>query len=155
MLKLIFYGSNNLLKFAKIINPCGIYLLKVDNRNTRTRREICSKLKVETPERRQWRRSSVFTVKSEHFHTLFSYFCWLWSCNCRWDRSRLFPRSQICFWAVLPKTVVLKSLHKKWKFSIKNFFSKFDQIRRKLRIWSHLLKKSLIENFMFCAVNLT
>ena len=38
------------------------------------------------------------------------------------------------------------------KFSIKDFFSKCDQIRRKLRIWSHLLKKSLIENFMFCAV---
>ena len=29
------------------------------------------------------------------------------------------------------------------KFSIKDFFSKCDQIRRKLRIWSHLLKKSL------------
>ena len=37
------------------------------------------------------------------------------------------------------------------KFSIKDFFSKCDQIRRKLRIWSHLLKKSLIENFIFCA----
>ena len=40
----------------------------------------------------------------------------------------------------------------KIKFSIKNFFSKCDQIRRKLRILSHLLKKSLIENFIFCAV---
>ena len=40
------------------------------------------------------------------------------------------------------------------KFSIKNFFCKFDQIRRKLRIWSHLLKKSLMENFIFCAVKL-
>ena len=38
------------------------------------------------------------------------------------------------------------------KFSIKDFFSKCDQIRRKLQIWSHLLKKSLTENFMFCAV---
>ena len=35
------------------------------------------------------------------------------------------------------------------KFSIKDFFSKCDQIRRKLRIWSHLLKISLIENFFF------
>ena len=40
----------------------------------------------------------------------------------------------------------------KMKFSIKEFFSKCDQIRRKLRIWSHLLKKSLMENFIFCAV---
>ena len=40
----------------------------------------------------------------------------------------------------------------KMKFSIKEFFCKYDQIRRKLRIWSHLLKKSLMENFIFCAV---
>ena len=38
------------------------------------------------------------------------------------------------------------------KFSIKDFFSKCDQIRRKLRIWSHLLKKFLMEDFIFCAV---
>ena len=38
------------------------------------------------------------------------------------------------------------------KFSIKEFFSQFDQIRRKLRIWSHLLKKSLMENFIFFVV---
>ena len=31
------------------------------------------------------------------------------------------------------------------KFSIKNFF-------RKLRIWSHLLKKPLMENFIFSAM---
>ena len=33
-------------------DPAGIYLLKVNNRNTRTRREICSKLTINTPERR-------------------------------------------------------------------------------------------------------
>ena len=38
------------------------------------------------------------------------------------------------------------------KFSIKDFFSKCDQIRRKLRIWSHLLMKSLMENFISCPV---
>ena len=31
------------------------------------------------------------------------------------------------------------------KFSIKGFFSKFDQIHRKLRIWSYLLPKSLLD----------
>ena len=41
----------------------------------------------------------------------------------------------------------------KMNFSIKDFFSKCDQIRRKLRIWSHLLKKSLMENFIFRAVH--
>ena len=34
------------------------------------------------------------------------------------------------------------------KFSIKDFF-------RKLRIWSHLLKKSLMGNFIFCVVKQT
>ena len=38
----------------------------------------------------------------------------------------------------------------KAKFFNKHFFSKYDQIRRKLRIWSHLLKKSFIEKFIFC-----
>ena len=37
-------------------------------------------------------------------------------------------------------------------FSIKDFFSKCDQIRSFLRVWSHLLKKSLMENFVFRAV---
>ena len=38
------------------------------------------------------------------------------------------------------------------KFSINDFFSECDQIRSLLRIWSHLLKKSLMENFIFCVV---
>ena len=37
----------------------------------------------------------------------------------------------------------------KIKFSIENFFSKFDQMRRKLRITSHLLKKPLLEKLYF------
>ena len=41
------------------------------------------------------------------------------------------------------------------KFSIKDFFSKCDQIRSCLRIWSHLLKKSSMENFHFlCSAQL-
>ena len=48
----------------------------------------------------------------------------------------------------------ISSTAQKIKFSIKDFFSKCDQIRRKLQIWSHLLKKSLIENFDFCAEKL-
>ena len=41
----------------------------------------------------------------------------------------------------------------KMKFSIKDFFSECDQIRMELRIWSYLLQKSLLENFIFCAVD--
>ena len=43
----------------------------------------------------------------------------------------------------------------KTKFSIKDFFSKCDQISSFLQIWSHLLKKSLMKNFAFCAENST
>ena len=37
-------------------------------------------------------------------------------------------------------------------FSIKDFFSNCDQIRRFLPVWSHLVNKSIMENFIFCAV---
>ena len=50
--------------------PAGIYLFKVNNRNTRTKCEICSKLTINTPERRQWRRSGVFIVNFEHISHL-------------------------------------------------------------------------------------
>ena len=41
------------------------------------------------------------------------------------------------------------TLHKKIKFSIKDFFSKCGQICSFLWIWSHLLQKSLMENVIF------
>ena len=44
----------------------GIYLPKVNYRNTRPRCEICSKLTMKTPEGRQWRRSVVFMINFEH-----------------------------------------------------------------------------------------
>ena len=52
-------------------------------------------------------------------------------------------------------TVLATCIHftaQKIKFSIKDFFSKYDKIRSLLRIWSHLLKKSLMENLIFWAV---
>ena len=64
-----------------------------------------------------------------------------------------------CFTCILFKILCfilgarfLISLHKKMKFFIKDFFSKCDRIRCFLRIWSHLLKKPLMETFTFCAV---
>ena len=48
-------------------------------------------------------------------------------------------------------TSILSGTTQKMKLLIKDFFRKCDLIRRKLRIWSHLLKKSLMENFVFCA----
>ena len=55
----------------KNVNPAGIYLLHVDNRNTLKGSEICSKLTIKTPKRRHWRRSGVFIVNFSIVHTLF------------------------------------------------------------------------------------
>ena len=50
------------------------------------------------------------------------------------------------------KIQILSDTAQKMEFSIKDFFSKCDQIRRKLRTWSHFLEKFLMEYFIFCAV---
>ena len=48
------------------------------------------------------------------------------------------------------KLIILQKRRKVYKkFSIKDFVSKSEQIRSFLRIWSYLLKKSLMENFLF------
>ena len=77
-LVLIFSKSHSLILFFYYWHPCDkingytqyrcikslpdMYLLKVTNRNTRIRSEICSKLTIKTPERRR-RRSDVFIAK--------------------------------------------------------------------------------------------
>ena len=85
-------------------------------------------------------------------------------------RSPMFgPTNEMDSMACLTKFIVCLSMHYFWegyidmrweltytsqkmKFSIKGFCSNCDQIRGFLQIWSHLLKKSLMENFIFCAV---
>ena len=59
--------------------------------------------------------------------------------------------SLLQIWSNLLKKSSLYTTQKV-KFSMKDFFSKCDQIRSSLRIWSHLLKKSLIESFIYCTV---
>ena len=56
-------------------------------------------------------------------------------------------------WLILKKLFLKFYTAQKMKFSIKDFFSKCGQIRSFLRIWLHLLKKSLIENFILCSVS--
>ena len=55
---------------------------------------------------------------------------------------------KLATWTKAPPTA------QKRKFSIKGFFSKCELIRGKLWILSHLLNKSLMENFIFCVVTL-
>ena len=49
-------------------------------------------------------------------------------------------------------TCHIRRFSQKMKFSIKDFFTKCGQIRRRVWIWSHSLKKSQIENFIFYTV---
>ena len=56
---------------------------------------------------------------------------------------------------IINLTFLISNTAQKMKFSIKDLFSKCDQISRNLRIWSHLLKKSLMEIIIFYAVLLS
>ena len=55
----------SMIKAATRNIPAGNYMFKVNNRNTRARCEICSRLTIKAPERRQWPRSGVFIVNFE------------------------------------------------------------------------------------------
>ena len=78
-----------------------------------------------------------------------------------WDFKKiLFLRTRLegCYFCMIYAKILkyckILGTAQKMMFSIKDFFSTCAQIRRFLRIWSHLLKKSLIENFVFCAVEI-
>ena len=67
------------------------------------------------------------------------------------NKKDLATRSSITLFSMFRKSwveIMMITLQKKKKFSIKGFFSKCDQTRSFLQIWSHLLKKSLMENFI-------
>ena len=55
----------------------------------------------------------------------------------------------ICIIYMIYKGLFRTHTVQKIKFSIKNFFRKCYQIRSFLRIWSHLLRKAVPENFIF------
>ena len=62
------YGIQYVVFQQWILTFClaNIYGLKVNNRSTRKRREICSKLTIKTPEWHQWHQPGVFIVNFEH-----------------------------------------------------------------------------------------
>ena len=58
--RVVYHSVDNILtqrlqetSLKKLNNPANISLFKVNNRNTRKRFEICSKLTIKTPEQRQ------------------------------------------------------------------------------------------------------
>ena len=69
--------------------PSKYYLFKVNNRNSKKRYEICSKLAIKTPERCQWRYFGFSIVNLEHISHFFLIFTvdlgqlipWNWTNN--------------------------------------------------------------------------
>ena len=62
-------------------------------------------------------------------------------------------KSYFCnFLEHLEREIYQNSNINSYTFSIKNFLSKCDQICSFLQIWSHLLKKFVMENFIFCVI---
>ena len=55
-----------ILSSIYIAIPAGMYLLKVNDRDTRARYKIFSKLIIKIPEQPHWRRSGIFIVNFEH-----------------------------------------------------------------------------------------
>ena len=51
-------------------------------------------------------------------------------------------------------TMAFAFIAQKWKFSVKDFFSKYGQICKSLWICSNLLKKSFMGNFIFLCSDL-
>ena len=68
----------------------------------------------------------------------------------RLEANKIFRYMCQLFWEKiyqLPKCNTVQ----KMKLSIKDLFSKYDPIHSFLQIWSYLLKKYLMKNFIFCA----
>ena len=61
--------------------PAGIYLLKVNNRNTRARCEACSKLTIKIPERRHWLNRLAIWSSNDFLHISFHFSGFSWPEN--------------------------------------------------------------------------
>ena len=79
-------------------------------------------------------------------------------CHCRCDR--IYTEAVKCA-ALLKVTILSRHIFliysvmvtvQKMMFQLKIYSVNVTKIRSFLRIWSHLLKKSLMENFIFCTV---
>ena len=106
---------------------------------------------MKTPERR----SGVFIINFEHISHLVQAFLLL-TLNMKLTAGFILQiihhaLLQGLFEKYLPLNPFL--ITQKMKFSIKDFFSKCGQISCFLRILSNLLKKSLMENFIFCVLS--
>ena len=79
-------------------------------------------------------------TKNEFFRQRFGHIYW---------RNPLWQTSFFAVFQIQLLWSVILSSHKKVKFSSKDLFSRCEQIRIKLQIYSHLLKKSSMDNVIF------
>ena len=63
--KLIILDFMHPMQFIDELVPADNYMFKFNNRN-KTKCQICLKLTIKKPKRRQWRRSGAFVVNFEH-----------------------------------------------------------------------------------------
>ena len=96
----------------------GNYFFKVNSRNTRTRCEICSKLTIKTPERRQWhqlRHFGIFIFNFEHISLSVVMFLLLTLSKKIW----LFNSwVLLSVWIFYSEAVTCGTLAKPWKLEI-------------------------------------
>ena len=121
----------------------SIYLFKVDNRNTRTICEVCSKLKIKTPERRlstpercHWHMWNLFRVNNEetgfftvnlkqilHIVLMFLLLLWISKFQLNWNHNQNTPRQKFS-----PDICLMQEIFVKQK--LKSFFY-YSTLRQK------------------------
>ena len=73
----------------------------------------------------------------------------------KWVKPFLHKGSIADIWQAPKCASLIYFTTQKMKLFLRDIFSKCDQICSFRQIWSHLLKKSLMENFIFCVVLVT
>ena len=103
--------------------PADIYLFQFNYRNTRKRCEICSKLSIETQERRQWSRSCVFIVNFQYIESFF----WLLSREKQKKKFHQIYFVNLKFWCIFGhyNSIIITSLNPWEIFVIEVWWSFF------------------------------
>ena len=90
----------------------------------------------------------LFWVNADLLTCCWTYFVYYIQCMNLYKFLLTFFRYVLRFWSCS----IVSFTAQKMNSPIKDFFSKCNQISRKLRVRSHLLKKPFMENFIFCTV---
>ena len=111
--------------WKKTLNQTNIYLFKVNNRNTRKRYEICSKLTIKTPERRHWRSSCVYIVNFEHISHLYLVFLLLlWTSKCKLGNNYKWHFTGAAVRRCSTKLLMFSNVF--WKISLENSCARYN-----------------------------